>query len=83
MVLTGENRSTGRKPVPRAMLRMKNRTWTALRLTPDLRGDEPAASEVYCECFNLNCKVSFSYDGVPCALWHLCLLSYFGHSKHS
>ena len=67
MVLTGENRSTGRKPVPRAMLHIRNSTWTVLSLKPGLRGDKPAAGEIYCEFFNLNCKLSLGYDRVSCA----------------
>ena len=67
MVLTVENRSNGRKTGPRAMLCVKNPTWTVPRLKPGLRGDKPAADEIYSECFWLDCELPFSYCGVPCA----------------
>ena len=42
IILTGENRSAGRKPCPTASFSTSNLTWTDLGSNPGVRGDRPA-----------------------------------------
>jgi hypothetical protein len=46
MKLTGENRSTGGKTCPSAILSTTNPTWTDLGSNPGLRGGRPAAKRL-------------------------------------
>jgi len=46
MILTGENRSSWRKPFPSANLSTTNPTRTGLGLKPELRGETPATNRL-------------------------------------
>jgi hypothetical protein len=46
MKLTGENRSTRRKPRPSATLFTTNPTWTYPGSNPGLRGERPATNRL-------------------------------------
>ena len=74
MILTGENRSTGRererereRDLSHCHVAHETSHWTGLRLNTCLYGDNPAASEIRCGWLYFNYKLSLSYEGVPCA----------------